>query len=388
MKKKTDSNLLRYDYPSACAFYLGAIIVSLVCQALVAFVAAGLNGRFPNLTENGDFNGAFMIIIQAANAAFIYLFGKLRKRRLNFTYFRGATDNKPPRVVDYVLPPVCALLLLIGMYLPTLWFGYITKAMGVPADAGAIAMDTPSAIVMVVIASVFLAPVCEESIYRGVLLHGLNERLTAVKAVLLSALAFTLMHMSPLQIVFQFAMGVLCGFIALKSKRLLPTILTHACGNALALIVAATPLGNSLAGCEAWLVDNIAAAFFITLGLFVGGGAALFALVRFGFGYGNKAVKKPVTENVETENKAAGDAGAPDASRDTENTADATDGANAGQAANAATDGYDDADKRAADTARGTAEEMRRRDGRFKYFIGIGICLVMVIINLVALVWT
>ena len=351
LKKKTDSNFLRYDYPSACAFYLGAIIVSLVCQALVAFVAAGLNGKFPNLTENGDFNGAFMIIIQAANAAFIYLFGKLRKRRLNFTYFRGATDGKPPRVVDYVLPPVCALLLLIGMYLPTLWFGYIAKAMGVPADAGAIAMDTPSAIVMVVIASVFLAPVCEESIYRGVLLHGLNERLTVVKAVLLSALAFTLMHMSPLQIVFQFAMGVLCGFIALKSKRLLPTILTHACGNALALIVAATPLGNSLAGCEAWLVDNIAAAFFITLGLFVGGGAALFALVRFGFGYGSKAVKKSATENVETENKAADDAGAPDASLDTEN--------------NAATDD-DDADKRAAEAARGTAEEMRRRDGRFK----------------------
>lgn len=358
LNKKDDGNFLRYDYPSSCAFYLGAIVVSLVCQALVAFVAAGLSDKYPNLTDNGVFNGVFMIGIQLANAAFIYLFGRLRKRKLNFTYFKGATDGKPPRVVDYILPPVCAVVLLIGMYLPTLWFGYITRAMGVPEDAGSIALDTAGAVATVVIASVLLAPVCEETIYRGVLLHGLNDGQSAVKAVLLSALAFMLMHMNPLQIVFQLAMGVLCGFIALRSERLLPSILTHASGNALALIVSATPLGKTLAACEAWLVDNIAAAFFITLALFAGGGAVLFVLVRYVLGR-NKKHKKP----------AVPEAPAPVESECAQGE-----------------DESEDKDRIAAENARSTAEEMRRRDGRVKYIIGIGICAVMLIINLVALV--
>lgn len=356
LNKKDDGSFLRYDYPSSCAFYLGAIVVSLVCQAAVAFVVAGLSDKFPDLAESGLFNGAFMIGIQLANAAFIYLFGRLRRRKLNFTYFRGETDGKPPRAVDYVLPPVCACLLLVAMYLPTLWFGYVTRAMGVPDDAGSIALDTAGAMATVIIASVLLAPVCEETIYRGVLLHGLNDRQSAVKAVLLSALAFMLMHMNPLQIVFQFAMGVLCGFIALKSKRLLPSILTHACGNALALIVSATALGNTLAACEAWLVQNIAAAFFITLALFAGGGAALYAVVRYGFGWGEKTKKQTPAAPAEL---------APEQSRP---------------------DAETDADKLAAENARSTAEEMRRRDGRVKYIIGIGICVVMLVINLVALI--
>lgn len=327
----------KFDYCSSCTFYLGAIVVTLVCQALVSFVAVALSSPYPDIATDGDFLTAFMIFIQAANAAFILLFCKVNNRRFdcNLAKRQDKLDYR-----DFILPIAAAIILLLSMYLPTLWYGYFTQyVLHISPTAGSIDLSTASSVVMIVIASVFMAPVFEESIYRGVLFNGLKKNGTTVKAALLSSLAFMLMHMSPIQVVFQFSLGVLSAFIMHKTDRLLPCVLLHATANAAALAIQFDPLVGGVNGAVSWLVESPVAALFITLALLVVGGALLFVIVRFGF---RRSAQDAVSAGeAETEKLTP--------------------------------------EKLAVDNA-------RDKDGRMRFFIAIAISGVMFVINLITMV--
>lgn len=335
MLKTRDVKIKSFDYLGACSFYMGAIIVTLVCQAAVGIVSAVLSGAYPDIASNGDFLTAFMIVIQAANAAYILLYCRQSGYRFDCRLAKSkATDKVDPR--DFVLPVLAAVVLLVGMYLPTVWYGYFTRyALHIPPSAGNVDLSTASSVAMIVIASVFSAPICEEAIYRGILFNGLKREKTALKAVLFSALAFMLMHMSPLQVVFQFALGALSAFIMLGTNRLLPCVILHATANAAALAIQYDPIAGGINGAVAWLAANPVAATFITLGLFVACVGALFVLVRFGYGV------KSMRSNADV---------------------------------------IADPDENAAVAA------ARRSDGTMRYWIGIVICAVLWIINLITMV--
>ena len=300
------SGVKKFDYCASCTFYLGAIAVTLICQAIVSFAAAALASSYPNIATNGDFLTAFMIFIQAANALFILLFCKVNKVRFGCALCKTADSKIDYR--DFILPPLAAIVLLFSMYLPTLWYGYFTRyALHIPPSVGNIDLTTTSSVVMIVIASVFMAPIFEESIYRGVLTNGLKRKGTAVKAIMLSALAFMLMHMSPVQVVFQFALGALSACLMIKTNRLLPCVLLHMTANSLALAIQFNPLAGVVNGAAAYLVSNVTAAVFITLALLIAGGALLFLIVRFGYGK-NTTVAEETGEELTPEKIAAADA--------------------------------------------------------------------------------
>lgn len=342
MLKKTDNAVMgKYDYCGACTFYLGAIIVLLICQALAGVVSAALVKSYPDISSNGDFNTAFMICIQAFNLGYIVLFTKLHRYKFDFGIVKNNETGKGITPSVIIVPVISAVLLMIGMYLPTIWFGYFTKyAIRIPPEMGSVQLTTTSSVVMIVLASVFFAPICEETIYRGVLFNGLRRERTVLNAVLLSALAFMLMHLSIVQVVFQFSIGVVSAFIMHKTKRLAPSVILHAVANSLALIIELTPLSAVLNGCLIWLTQNIAAAFFITLGLFASAFGLLFVIIKFGFNVKDivMRVKKDASEKEQITPQTVTD----------EITASA-----------------------------------RKKDGTFRFWIGIVLCAVLLVINLI-----
>lgn len=370
MLKSNAKKPVEYGFAQSCSFYMIAVVVTLVCQGVAAVVPAALAKTYPDIASSGEFNTAFMIVFQLANLAFIVLYTRLKNHRLNFSYLkRGDEGVKPSHII---VPVVASAALMAAMFLPVTWYGYFTTAIGIPEDAGMIE-NTVGSVTMVVIASVFLAPICEETIYRGVLLHGLRSEYSAVKAALLSSLAFMLMHMSPLQVVLQFALGALSAAIALKSDRLLPSIILHACSNALALVIQFTPLYGVLDSCVVWLTQNVAAAFFITLGLFAGGGALLFTLVAFGFDGGAKKLFSRLFRRDKGE--------AQKSSEVAEQGADAVPTAQAEQTDGAAVGG----ELVNAERER-IMNDARKKSGVFSYIVGITICVVMFVVNLVSLI--
>ncbi len=82
----------------------------------------------------------------------------------------------------------------------------------------------------------------EELAFRGVMLTSLRPTLSDVEAVLVSAMLFMTLHVSPAAFPHTLAMGVAAGFIRLASKSILPCMLLHFVHNA-AVIAAELYLG-------------------------------------------------------------------------------------------------------------------------------------------------
>lgn len=83
---------------------------------------------------------------------------------------------------------------------------------------------------------VVVAPVVEELIFRGLILHGLRKNYHAFTAVFFSALLFALFHLNPWQFPATFVLGLLLGWIVIRTNSLILAILGHAINNGLVLI--------------------------------------------------------------------------------------------------------------------------------------------------------
>jgi uncharacterized protein len=83
---------------------------------------------------------------------------------------------------------------------------------------------------------VIIAPVVEESIFRGVIMHGLMRNYSKGMAIFFSGLLFALFHMNPWQFTATFLLGVLLGWIMIRTRNIGLCILGHAMNNLLVLL--------------------------------------------------------------------------------------------------------------------------------------------------------
>jgi membrane protease YdiL (CAAX protease family) len=80
-------------------------------------------------------------------------------------------------------------------------------------------------------------PIIEELAFRGVVLGGLRGVLGPTTAVVVSALLFMTLHLTPLGFPFLFVMGVLAGWLRGRSGSLYPCMLMHFTHNFLVVLV-------------------------------------------------------------------------------------------------------------------------------------------------------
>jgi len=81
-----------------------------------------------------------------------------------------------------------------------------------------------------------MAPVVEELIFRGLILQGFRRNYNGVVAVFMSALLFALFHLNPWQFPATFVLGLLLGWIMLRTNNILLAILGHSVNNLLVLL--------------------------------------------------------------------------------------------------------------------------------------------------------
>jgi membrane protease YdiL (CAAX protease family) len=81
-----------------------------------------------------------------------------------------------------------------------------------------------------------MAPVIEELIFRGVIMHGLMRNYSKFTAVFVSALMFALFHLNPWQFPATFILGLVLGILMLRTRNIYLCILGHAINNGLVLI--------------------------------------------------------------------------------------------------------------------------------------------------------
>lgn len=103
-----------------------------------------------------------------------------------------------------------------------------------------------AATVLSIVVAVVLAPVVEETIFRGVLFQALRDRLGVGWGVALSSVAFALVHLEISQLVFQGALVLLGAWFALslhRSRSLVVPIVGHAVFNGITVTLALLATG-------------------------------------------------------------------------------------------------------------------------------------------------
>ena len=83
---------------------------------------------------------------------------------------------------------------------------------------------------------VIIAPVVEESIFRGVIMNGFMRNYPKFPAVFLSALLFALFHLNPWQFPATFVLGLLLGWLMVRTHNLLVCMMGHAINNFVVLL--------------------------------------------------------------------------------------------------------------------------------------------------------
>ncbi len=81
-----------------------------------------------------------------------------------------------------------------------------------------------------------IAPVVEELIFRGIILQGFKKNYNSIVAVIMSALLFALYHLNPWQFPATFVLGLLLGWIMIRTRNILLSILGHSINNFMVLI--------------------------------------------------------------------------------------------------------------------------------------------------------
>lgn len=92
--------------------------------------------------------------------------------------------------------------------------------------------------VILVLSVAIIAPVFEEIIFRGIILNGMSRKLNSKVAIVMSALLFAIMHMNLVQGINAFLLGILLGYIYIRTKSIYLSIFAHFINNTIGIMIA------------------------------------------------------------------------------------------------------------------------------------------------------
>lgn len=163
-----------------------------------------------------------------------------RGRKLSFRETFRLAPLAPRRVPLLMATGVGAALLMAGAlsrFFPDLRAENLERAIR-PL------MAAPLPLLLVLFA--VLPPLCEELLFRGFVLSGFRARFGEGKAVVLSAILFGALHMELTRILPTAVIGLLLGFVLVRTGSLLAPILVHAVYNGLLVTLSAAGLEGQI----------------------------------------------------------------------------------------------------------------------------------------------
>lgn len=114
----------------------------------------------------------------------------------------------------------------------------------------------------------FIGPILEEIIFRGFILKSM-QKYGNLTAIIVSSILFSMFHLNLVQFVNPVIMGIVLGFITIKSKSIVPSIIAHIFNNsitfiALGISLLKMPLVQSIFGITYFFVGIIALTLLVS----------------------------------------------------------------------------------------------------------------------------
>ena len=240
--------LFRWDPSDGSAVFLGSYVLKLLLQVIIVIVL-GVTDVDPDFSKTI----AYACIITSSNEIAFLLtplaYGKIK----GYDTIRGmGFEGRFSLWATLLVIPLSVALICMGQPLAegfvrlVALIGYDTSA------ATSIIPSTPGELVATLILVALLPAVAEEYIFRGCIARSFARK-GYVFAVFMSALLFAIMHGSPLQLVHQFLIGVVCAVLFFATRSLWPPIILHFLNNAIALVLGYMQnRGSAFAVAEVW----------------------------------------------------------------------------------------------------------------------------------------
>lgn len=213
----------------------------------------------------------FVIISTVCNFL-LYIAIYLVYNKVNKIEFSAIKPNFKMKWHTYLLVIGLGIFSLFGLQYFIGIFDNIWQAIGFPIESNisSIIPDSWGNYILCILLLAVLPAIGEELIFRGMILHGLRSRYGEVMSVVLSALMFALMHGSLQQLVYPFLLGLIMGWIVLRTGSLISSIILHFVNNFLVVTFSFLELttGFSLSIGNAWWTYIVAIALFsLTFGV-------------------------------------------------------------------------------------------------------------------------
>lgn len=203
---------------------ISLVFISVIGSVVVLFIPTAFHTPFRFL---------IMALVQVANVLIVV---KVRK------HFKFVSPYMPkrPSAKTSVKSVALGVLTFVGMYLISQYVFVFFEYLGAKPSY----LDISGwYIIPAIIVTVILAPIGEEAVFRCSLTFGLDNGKRGF-AIVISALFFALMHMSPLQTFYQFFLGVMLAVLIERTSNVIYPIIAHASSNLAVIILSCFPTFN------------------------------------------------------------------------------------------------------------------------------------------------
>ena len=229
---------MKYSFREAIIAIARALLVILVflfvptlVSSVVTLVVSALNSGMPKDDLAALITGLTSPIMAVSYVVAIFVFVIFYKiRKTSLISMSGAEPTRASFLIDGMLlgfgmyGAFQGAILLLTKIIPESWFN-LQNSQSSSLLGGSMAFA--------IIYTVLIAPVCEETIFRGLVLTIFDGKLPKWLGILISALVFALIHLpSPIAFIYTLTLGIVLGFLRYRTKSLVPCVLAHIIFNA------------------------------------------------------------------------------------------------------------------------------------------------------------
>lgn len=209
---------------------LGAPLIISIIASIILLIAGGQDSALGNSV-------AFNVIVSVITELSFFLVFYIISRRTQTDWVQASGVRNVSPWYLYLIAVVLGIL-CVFLFNPiiSLWeqllsiIGYdISGELPMP-------LNSVGMLILAIFAVALIPAICEEFLYRGLVLNGLRKYGVWV-SVLTSALLFSLMHMNLQQLPYTFILGIIFGLVVYYTRNIWLSIIMHFLNNATAILI-------------------------------------------------------------------------------------------------------------------------------------------------------
>lgn len=224
----------QYNDLDAGLVYFLALITPLVVGLVFSLIFNLIANRYGFINFSGSpvLTALYLCIVVLSFLGLFFVYNKVGK----VSYKQASLFKLKFGLKNLVLCIMIAFVTLFGFNYLINYLFYLLEKIGYSPDASLpLPLNNGWWLTINLFVLAVVPAFCEEIIYRGIILNGFR-RFGKVNAILISALFFALAHGSAMQFIYQFILGIILGFVLVKTGSIIASMLVHFLNNAIVIV--------------------------------------------------------------------------------------------------------------------------------------------------------